>query len=154
MARILKDKKFDTTFDNEQFYSDTLKQHSTTLVEYANQWTLDLNDPEEVHRKIAELQWMNSVVYAVSGFEGQDKKFFADFFLYVYSSVAWASTDLYQDAPRHFVTVPPFLCGVPHSAIPEDSSSSLFHREPRVVGLSSSTIFQVGYHKVHGGRHC
>ncbi|KAF8915710.1 hypothetical protein CPB85DRAFT_1374947 [Mucidula mucida] len=81
MARILKDEKFKAPPDAVNFYSETMASHSSTIIDYANQWTLNLDDPHDVHRKIEQLQWMNSFVYGVSGFNAKEKEFFADFFL-------------------------------------------------------------------------
>lgn len=87
MARILKDEKFKAPPDAVNFYSETMASHSSTIIDYANQWTLNLDDSHDVHRKIEQLQWMNSFVYGVSGFNAKEKEFFADFFLYVVSSL-------------------------------------------------------------------
>ncbi|KAF9019801.1 hypothetical protein BDZ89DRAFT_1072726 [Hymenopellis radicata] len=82
MARILKDDRFKAPpADAKNFFTDTMKANSSAIVEYANQWTLNLDEPHNVHRKIEQLQWMNSLVYSVSGFNAPEKEFFADFFL-------------------------------------------------------------------------
>ncbi|KAF8915039.1 hypothetical protein CPB85DRAFT_1218283 [Mucidula mucida] len=82
MARILKDDRFkDPPADMQEFFTETKKANSSAIVEYANQWTLNLEEPGDVHRKIEQLQWMNTLIYGVSGFNAPEKEFFADFFL-------------------------------------------------------------------------
>ncbi|KAK0234931.1 hypothetical protein EDD85DRAFT_841103 [Armillaria nabsnona] len=77
LARVLKDDtlKFPDTSDPE-FFAYTLRDNGKTLLGYTNQWTLG---PKDVNRKIEELQWMNTILYAIPGFP-PGKKFYADFF--------------------------------------------------------------------------
>ncbi|KAK0475762.1 hypothetical protein IW261DRAFT_1340047 [Armillaria novae-zelandiae] len=77
LARVLKDStlKFPDTSDPE-FFAYTLRDNGKTLLGYTNQWTLG---PKDVDRKIEELQWMNTILYAIVGFR-PGKKFYADFF--------------------------------------------------------------------------
>ncbi|KAF8999014.1 hypothetical protein BDZ89DRAFT_1105585 [Hymenopellis radicata] len=81
IARIMKDKEFSSLPDPDMFKAIKDPKHSATIVAYANQWTLDIEGPEDVRRKIEELQWMNSLIYAVSGYNAKEKEFFADFYL-------------------------------------------------------------------------
>jgi hypothetical protein len=84
VARILKDEKF-----NHRAPADFIKQLMETLVEYfpmvrehAEQWTIDLNQPGEVKRKMEELVWLSTLVYGVGG--STPNGFQSDFFLCVH----------------------------------------------------------------------
>ncbi|KAJ4480913.1 hypothetical protein J3R30DRAFT_3656651 [Lentinula aciculospora] len=66
VARILADPRFKipgTRFF--ETYYPLLEKHARALVEYANQWTVDIqklaSDPKEIHRNIEELQWTNTI---------------------------------------------------------------------------------------------
>jgi len=87
LARILKDPelKIRHKFVGEAgFFSSVMKNHADTLFKHAMAWDIDTSDPKQVDRKIAELQWMNTLIYALPGFKrGQGDKFHADFFKYV-----------------------------------------------------------------------
>ncbi|KAJ3727525.1 hypothetical protein C8R42DRAFT_716974 [Lentinula raphanica] len=83
IARILADPRF--KIPGTQFfetYFPLLNKHGTALLEYANQWTVDVqrlaSDPTEIDRKIEELQWTNTILYAVSGYR-KGEEFNADF---------------------------------------------------------------------------
>ncbi|KAJ3881401.1 hypothetical protein F5051DRAFT_494942 [Lentinula edodes] len=83
VARILNDPQF--KIPGTQFfeiYYQLLDKHAVALVEYANEWTVDVqklaSDPKEIDKKIEELQWTNTILYAVSGYR-KDEEFNADF---------------------------------------------------------------------------
>ncbi|KAJ3828688.1 hypothetical protein F5880DRAFT_1621049 [Lentinula raphanica] len=83
IARILADPRF--KIPGTQFfetYFPLLNKHGTALLEYANLWTVDVqrlaSDPTEIDRKIEELQWTNTILYAVSGYR-KGEEFNADF---------------------------------------------------------------------------
>ena len=63
----------------------TISAKGEAILRYANEWTLDLSDPKELRRKIEELQWMNTIIYAIGG-SSPGKIFHADFFLCVLTS--------------------------------------------------------------------
>ncbi|KAK0451420.1 uncharacterized protein EV420DRAFT_716756 [Desarmillaria tabescens] len=77
LARVLKNDtlKYPDTSDPE-FFAYTLRDNGATLLGYANQWSLG---PKDIYHKIEELQWMNTVLYAITG-SHPGKKFYADFF--------------------------------------------------------------------------
>jgi len=68
-------------------FSDTLAEHASTILSYAEQWpgTIDLNRPAEVEHNMEEVIWMSSLTYGVRGLRPSD--FQSDFFLYVTSSL-------------------------------------------------------------------
>ncbi|KAE9401793.1 hypothetical protein BT96DRAFT_918658 [Gymnopus androsaceus JB14] len=73
VARILADPRFKipgTTFI--EVITQLFIKHSAALTEHVNQWTVDVKklatDPKEIDRKIEELQWTNTILYAVSGY--------------------------------------------------------------------------------------
>jgi hypothetical protein len=55
---------------------------ATALAGYVNEWTVDVqrlaSDPKEIDRKLEELHWTNTIIYAVSGYK-KDDDFNADF---------------------------------------------------------------------------
>ena len=114
VARILKDDRF-----NHRAPADFVKQLIEILIEYfpmvrehAEQWTVDLNHPGEVERKMEELVWLSSLVYGVGG--STPNGFQSDFFLCVTSALTcrrWRtmSTDSYVYVRMHMVTSSLFL---------------------------------------------
>ena len=87
VARILKDKRFNhkaPTGIVTQF-AEIITQHLTAVREYAEQWTIDLNQPGEVERKMEELVWLSSLAYGVGGSTPND--FQPDFYLCVTSAL-------------------------------------------------------------------
>ncbi|KAK0199704.1 hypothetical protein DFS33DRAFT_185392 [Desarmillaria ectypa] len=81
LARVLKDDTLTIPLgDDENAMGNTIIANGETLFRYTNQWTLHLSDPKELRRKIEELQWMNTIIYAISGSK-PGKRFHADFFL-------------------------------------------------------------------------
>jgi len=85
VARILADPRFKipgTTFI--EVIPQLFMKHSPAFMEHVNQWTVDVKklaaDPKEIDRKIEELQWINTILYAVSGYTNlKEDKFNADF---------------------------------------------------------------------------
>lgn len=82
LARILKDPKFvfKKPQDLDDLYNELIKNHGDILLEYAEQWILDISDPKDVERKIEELTWTNVLIYVVGGWK-QAGGFTADFVL-------------------------------------------------------------------------
>ncbi|TFK38464.1 hypothetical protein BDQ12DRAFT_605867 [Crucibulum laeve] len=83
LARVLADKQFASSneIDETKMYATTLKKYGSALVKHTAQWTLDLNRPGEVERKMEEVIWVNALIYGVGGWtERGEEKFNADFF--------------------------------------------------------------------------
>lgn len=81
LARVLKDDTLTIPLSSDgNAFEITLRANGEALFRYTNQWTLHLSDPKELRRKIEELQWMNTIIYTVSG-SRPGKRFHADFFL-------------------------------------------------------------------------
>ena len=82
-ARILKDDRLNrkASADYAKQFNEILAEYSPTIREHAEQWTVDLNQPGEVGRKIEELVWLCSLVYGVGGVTPNGHQ--SDFFLYV-----------------------------------------------------------------------
>ncbi|KAF8126386.1 hypothetical protein EV363DRAFT_1348460 [Boletus edulis] len=80
-ARILNDDRFyrrtPTDFGNE--FMEMFAENSSMVMEYAKQWTIDLNQLGEIERKMEEVVWLSSLVYGVGGLTPSG--FQADFFL-------------------------------------------------------------------------
>lgn len=85
VASILKDNRFDgkppADFVNQ--FGKIFNEYSSTIREHAAKWTVDLNQPGEIERKMEELIWLSSLVYGVGGSTSKD--FQPDFFLCVTS---------------------------------------------------------------------
>jgi hypothetical protein len=81
VARILKDQTFKRRdpADFLKHFTEILAECSPTIREHAEQWTVDLNQPGEVERKMEELVWLSSLLYGVGGLTPNG--FQADFFL-------------------------------------------------------------------------
>ncbi|KIK66453.1 hypothetical protein GYMLUDRAFT_218556 [Collybiopsis luxurians FD-317 M1] len=82
VARILADPQFKIPGTNIREVRPQVIAKSAALLEHINQWTLDVqkqaSDPKEIDRKIEELHWTNTILYAVSGYN-TDREFNADF---------------------------------------------------------------------------
>ncbi|KAF8439791.1 hypothetical protein L210DRAFT_3504231 [Boletus edulis BED1] len=81
VARMLKDnrlKRKPSEDINKQF-RDTLIENASTLSSYSEQWTVDLNQPKEIERKMEEVIWLNTLLYGVGGL--RPSGFQADFFM-------------------------------------------------------------------------
>jgi hypothetical protein len=83
VARIVKDDRFNhkAPADIVTQFTEIITQHFPALREYAEQWTVDLNQPGEVERKMEELVWFNSLAYGVGG--STPNGFQPDFYLCV-----------------------------------------------------------------------
>ncbi|KAG8215387.1 hypothetical protein J3R82DRAFT_8988 [Butyriboletus roseoflavus] len=81
VARILKDDKLNrrAPADYAERFKELLVEYSPTIREHAEQWTVDLNQPGEVGRKIEELVWLSSLVYGPGGLTPNGHR--SDFFL-------------------------------------------------------------------------
>ena len=89
VARILKDDRFNyrAPVDFISQFMKILFEYSPTVREHAEQWTVDLNQPGEVERKMEELVWLSSLVYGVGG--STPNGFQSDFFLCVTSTLTY-----------------------------------------------------------------
>jgi len=56
-----------------------MENYASKIAKYAEDWTFD-GTPQDIEKKIAELSWMNALVYGVGGW-GKADHFNADFFL-------------------------------------------------------------------------
>jgi hypothetical protein len=90
LARVTADSKLTlpTDLDELMILQNTLDQHSDAIRDYAMQWSIDLNRPGEINRKVEEIAWMNTVIFGVAGWtwaqqveQGREGDFNADFFL-------------------------------------------------------------------------
>ncbi|KAG5721543.1 hypothetical protein E4T56_gene13069 [Termitomyces sp. T112] len=82
LARILKDSRFDAiplAEDYRIIYSNITSKYSDAITEYAKMWTFNQDDPEEAERKIEELVYANTLIYAVAGWS-KNEDFNNDFF--------------------------------------------------------------------------
>lgn len=82
LARILKDARFDVIPAVEDYtivYSNITDKYGDAIIKYAQMWTFDQNDPQEAERKVEELVYANTVIYAVGGWS-KDREFNNDFF--------------------------------------------------------------------------
>ncbi|KAI6002330.1 hypothetical protein F5J12DRAFT_842650 [Pisolithus orientalis] len=79
IARMLKDDrlKVDGVPSSAQV---VIRSHVARIRQYAAQWTIDTSKPGEIERKMEELIWTASVIYAVGGYD-EGKGFAAEFFL-------------------------------------------------------------------------
>ncbi|KAH7882768.1 hypothetical protein F5I97DRAFT_1908239 [Phlebopus sp. FC_14] len=82
LARMLKDDEFKTTPPKTlaDTFPRTLSAYASKISKYAEEWTIDLSQPGEIERKMEEVIWMSSLMYAVGGFD-KVKGFQANFFL-------------------------------------------------------------------------
>ncbi|KAF8554274.1 hypothetical protein OG21DRAFT_1112733 [Imleria badia] len=80
-ARILKDDgiKRREPADFLKHFAEILAEYSSAIKEHAEEWTIDLNQPGEVERKMEELVWLSSLIYGVGGLTPNGFK--SDFFL-------------------------------------------------------------------------
>ncbi|KAI9463455.1 hypothetical protein HD554DRAFT_2175559 [Boletus coccyginus] len=77
VARILKDDRLNHRAPGDS--AELLNEYSPIVREHAEQWTIDLDQPGEVERKMEELVWLSSLVYGVGG--STPNGFQSDFFL-------------------------------------------------------------------------
>jgi len=82
IARILKDDRIrvECVQNAGKEYKQAVDDYGPAIREYAVQWTIDMTKPGEVERKLEELSWACSMLYAVGGFD-ETKGFTAEFFL-------------------------------------------------------------------------
>ncbi|KAG6901507.1 hypothetical protein C0995_010976, partial [Termitomyces sp. Mi166 len=82
LARILKDSRFDAIPPAEDYavvYSNITSKYGDAIIEYVRMWTFNQDDPQEAERKIEELVYANTLIYAVAGWS-KDEDFNSDFF--------------------------------------------------------------------------
>ncbi|KAL0948385.1 hypothetical protein HGRIS_010967 [Hohenbuehelia grisea] len=98
LARVMKDTKLDVknaAFDRSRpggSYVHVEEHFGEDIRKYVEQWTLDTSVPGEVEKKIEELVWTNSVIYAVPGWK-KGERFLADFvFMHFVTSSTFLSS--------------------------------------------------------------
>ncbi|KAI9463459.1 hypothetical protein HD554DRAFT_2040980 [Boletus coccyginus] len=81
VACILKDDRFNLRASGGSIDQiiELLGENSLTVMEHAEKWTINLDQPGEVERKMEELIWLSSLVYRVGGLTPNG--FQSDFFL-------------------------------------------------------------------------
>ncbi|KAF9445187.1 hypothetical protein P691DRAFT_676137 [Macrolepiota fuliginosa MF-IS2] len=99
LARVAADSRLSLPKDLNELalVQNIIDDHSDLIREYASQWTIDIQKPGEIERKVEEITWMNVVMYGVAGWtwaqqvkQGQEGEFNADFFLaHLVTSVAF-----------------------------------------------------------------
>ncbi|KAF9078612.1 hypothetical protein BDP27DRAFT_1207201 [Rhodocollybia butyracea] len=104
LARIMKDPNMKMNAPDElsiDLFTETIKKHGEALLRHVNSWNLDTSDPKEVERKIGELQWLNTLIYAVAGFKDGKDAFNADFFyMHLVTSSLFLPTLVVHLSPR------------------------------------------------------
>ncbi|KAG6808052.1 hypothetical protein H0H92_005568 [Tricholoma furcatifolium] len=82
LARIIKDSRFDNIPAAENYavvYSHINDKYGDAVSEYVRSWTFNQKNPQESERKIEELVYANTIIYAIGGWS-KDKPFNTDFF--------------------------------------------------------------------------
>ncbi|KAG6855853.1 hypothetical protein H0H87_010005 [Tephrocybe sp. NHM501043] len=137
LARILKDPRFDDIPAAEDYsvvYANINDKYGDVVSEYVRTWTFDQKNPQEAERKIEELIFANTVIYAIGGWS-KDKAFNTDFFQCVILSCSIQNNSLIKDeCSVHLVTSSLFLA--PFCAILKPVSQELFLRSFFAVGLT------------------
>lgn len=80
LARVMKEPTMVIKEMDEKEMFSFLPQKGNALSQYTSAWSFNLSNPNEVERKIEELQWMNVLIYTAAGFR-KHKEFQADFYL-------------------------------------------------------------------------
>ncbi|KAL4070131.1 hypothetical protein V8B97DRAFT_1965781 [Scleroderma yunnanense] len=82
IARILKDDhlRVECVQHSGKEYKRAVNEHGPAIRQYVAQWTINMTRPGEVERKIEELSWACTILYAIGGFD-EAKGFAAEFFL-------------------------------------------------------------------------
>ena len=83
VASIIKDERLKRRAlgDVVNHFSDVLAEYAPVVQEHVAKWTVDLNQPDEIDRKLEEVIWVSSLIYGVGGFKPNGFK--ANFFLCV-----------------------------------------------------------------------
>lgn len=90
LARVLADSRLSLPDDLYELniVQNTIAKNADLLRGYASQWTINIQKPGEIDRKVEEITWMNVVMYGVAGWtwaqkvkQGKEGDFNADFFL-------------------------------------------------------------------------
>ncbi|KAE9399698.1 hypothetical protein BT96DRAFT_1019364 [Gymnopus androsaceus JB14] len=79
LARVMKEPTMVIKEMDEKEMFSFLPQKGNALSQYTSAWSFNLSNPNEVERKIEELQWMNVLIYTAAGFR-KHKEFQADFY--------------------------------------------------------------------------
>ncbi|KAI6013237.1 hypothetical protein EDC04DRAFT_2759433 [Pisolithus marmoratus] len=79
LARMLKDDHLKVN-DAPGSAQELIRSHGARIRHHAIRWTIDTTNPGEVERKMEELIWAASVIYAIGGYN-EGKGFAAEFFL-------------------------------------------------------------------------
>jgi hypothetical protein len=84
LSRVLKDQDLAPALDygktlNPKMFGDAVATHGSAVFDYASQWTIDVENPGEIDRKIEELHWLYTVIYAAAGHKCKAEGFSAKF---------------------------------------------------------------------------
>ncbi|KAL0959083.1 hypothetical protein HGRIS_014381 [Hohenbuehelia grisea] len=85
LARVINDPKFDlhNAGINRRVlgaaHAHVERHFGAAIRQYVEEWTIDATDQRNVERKIEELAWVNTVIYAMRGFR-PGQRFHGDFF--------------------------------------------------------------------------
>jgi hypothetical protein len=81
LSRIIQDPRMESPkkLGIANLFRGVVEKCGDAVYQYASQWTLDTTNPAAVQRKIEELQWTATLMYAVPGFKADGEEFNADF---------------------------------------------------------------------------
>ncbi|EIW74935.1 hypothetical protein CONPUDRAFT_140309 [Coniophora puteana RWD-64-598 SS2] len=101
LARILKDDRLGPHKTPDMFaaYGFTVTKRGPLIREYADSWTIDTLKSGEIERKMEELFWMNTLIYAVGGWS--EEEFKADFlYMHLVTSALFLPSHIAHLSPR------------------------------------------------------
>ncbi|EIW84478.1 hypothetical protein CONPUDRAFT_151496 [Coniophora puteana RWD-64-598 SS2] len=102
LASILADERLATHKSKDLFteLEFTMNERGSLVFEHADRWTIDVSKPGEIKRKIEELFWLNTLIYAVAGWS-EDKEFRGDFFyMHLVTSALFLPSHITYLSPR------------------------------------------------------
>ncbi|KAK7026431.1 hypothetical protein VNI00_015666 [Paramarasmius palmivorus] len=81
LSRIIQDPRMESPkkLGIANLFRSVVEKCGDAVYQYASQWTLDTTNPEAVQRKVEELQWTATLMYAVPGIKAEGGEFNADF---------------------------------------------------------------------------
>ncbi|KAL0959085.1 hypothetical protein HGRIS_014383 [Hohenbuehelia grisea] len=117
LARILKDPDFNlenVSIDRKNpmaAYQYVERHHADAIRNHAERWAFDVFDPKNLERKIEELVWVNTIIYAAPGWK-QGRPFRADFFFmhFVTSSIFLSSIAAYLSPKSQELLLRAYFC--------------------------------------------
>ena len=109
VARMLKDDRLNrrAPVDFLKQLREIITEYSPTIREHAEHWTVDLNQPGEVERKMEELVWLGSLIYGVGGLTPNGYR--SNFFLCDFSFNDGEQMLIHISCRMHVVTSSLFL---------------------------------------------